>query len=95
MKGIDVNEEKLMELTSEYAKKYGTIPDTHKQAVQWAYEYGRSEGESAGMEYAIRHIIELLEKKRDHLLAACNIPAGAIAHGVQAVIDTIVKDHNN
>lgn len=92
MTGIEVNEEKLMELTSSYAKKYGTIPDTHKQAVQWAYEYGRSEGESAGMEYAIQRIIKLLEKKRDNLVIMCSMRASALAQGIQVAIDTIKEN---
>lgn len=92
MTGIEVNEEKLMELTSEYAKKYGTIPDTNKQAIQWAYEYGKSEGESAGMEYAIQRIIRLLEKKRDNLVIMCSMQVGALAQGMQAAINTIKEN---
>lgn len=42
MNGIVVNEELMMDLTSEYAQKYNTIPETHKQAVQWAYEQGKA-----------------------------------------------------
>lgn len=92
MTGIEVNEEKLMELTSEYAKKYGTIPDTHKQAIQWAYECGRSEGESIGMEHAIQHIIRLLEKKRDNLVIMCSMRASALAQGIQTAINTIEEN---
>lgn len=42
MSGIAVNEELMFELTSDYARKYNEIPNTSKQAVQWAYEQGRT-----------------------------------------------------
>ena len=40
MSGITVNEELLNQLTSDYAKEYNNLPNTHKQAIQWAYEKG-------------------------------------------------------
>lgn len=42
MSGIIVNEELLMQLTSDYAKQYNDLPNTHKQAIQWAYEQGKN-----------------------------------------------------
>ena len=42
MSEIVVNEELLTKLTSDYAKKYNDLPNTHKQAIQWAYEQGRN-----------------------------------------------------
>lgn len=42
MSGIIVNEELLIQLTSSYAEKYKDLPDTHKQAIQWAYEQGQN-----------------------------------------------------
>ena len=41
MDGIIVNEEVLVDLTSKYARKYGNLPNTHKQAIQFAYEQGK------------------------------------------------------
>ena len=41
MDEIIVNEEVLVNLTSKYAKKYGNLPNTHKQAIQFAYEQGK------------------------------------------------------
>lgn len=41
MNGIIVNEEILVNLTSKYARKYGNLPNTNKQAIQWAYEQGK------------------------------------------------------
>lgn len=41
MDEIIVNEEILVNLTSKYAKKYGNLPNTHKQAIQFAYEQGK------------------------------------------------------
>ena len=38
MSGIIVNEELIFNLTSKYAREYGEIPKTNKQAVQFAYE---------------------------------------------------------
>ena len=44
MEGIIVNEEVLVDLTSKYARKYGNLPNTHKQAIQFAYEQGKLDG---------------------------------------------------
>ena len=41
MDRITINEEVLVKLTSKYAKKYGNLPSTHKQAIQFAYEQGK------------------------------------------------------
>lgn len=41
--GININEELLSDLTSRYAKEYGSLPNTHKQAIQYAYLCGRTD----------------------------------------------------
>lgn len=55
MKGIEVNENLIFDLTSDYAKKYDSIPETNKQAIQWAYEKGR--------EQAITEFAETIKEK--------------------------------
>lgn len=40
MSEINVNEDLIFMLTSEYAKKYNHLPNTRRQAIQWAYEQG-------------------------------------------------------
>lgn len=42
MSEIIVDEELLMQLTSSYAEEYNDLPNTHKQAIQWAYEQGQN-----------------------------------------------------
>ena len=40
MSEINANEDLIFMLTSEYVKKYNNLPNTHRQAIQWAYEQG-------------------------------------------------------
>ena len=40
MSEINVSEDLIFIRTSEYAKKYNNLPNTHSQALQWAYEQG-------------------------------------------------------
>ena len=41
MDEIIVNEEVIVNLTSKYTRKYGNLPYTHEQAMQFAYEQGK------------------------------------------------------
>lgn len=41
MSRIVTDEELLTRLTSEYARKYKELPNTHKQAIQFAYEQAK------------------------------------------------------
>ena len=60
MDGIIVNEETLINLTSKYARRYGNLPNTHKQAIQFAYEQGKSD--------AIKEVINNIPCKKN-----CNV----------------------
>ena len=60
MDGIIVNEKVLVNLTSKYAKKYGNLPNTYKQAIQFAYEQGKVD--------AIKEIINNIPCKKN-----CNV----------------------
>lgn len=60
MDGIIVNEEVLVNLTSKYARKYGDLPNTHKQAIQFAYEQGKVD--------AIKELINNIPCKKN-----CNV----------------------
>lgn len=61
MKGIEVNENLIFDLTSDYAKKYDSIPETNKQAIQWAYEKGR--------EQSITEFAEKLKRMCDSMIS--------------------------
>lgn len=43
MEDIILDEQLLFTLTSRYASKFGKLPDTHKQAIQFAYEQGKAD----------------------------------------------------
>lgn len=61
--GIRVNEELLFELTSRYAREYGNLPNTHKQAIQYAYICGRTDQkheEQDTMVILTKHEIEVI-----------------------------------
>lgn len=87
MDGIIVDEQLLSELTSEYAKKYGCIPETHKQAVQFAYEYGRQQSATDAVEYAIQHVMDILDEQKDVYTSSYN----PTDHAIGIVIDCIKK----
>lgn len=79
MNGIEIDEQLLMNITSEYAKKYGCIPETHKQAVQFAYEYGRQQSAVDAVEFAIRHVIDILDAQKTAYMQSYNPTDHAIS----------------
>jgi len=56
MAGIEINEELIFDLTSEYAQKYNTLPETNKQAIQWAYEQSRNKAIDEAIETSAKVI---------------------------------------
>lgn len=77
----------LSRLHSEYVKKYGKLPDTYEQAVQFAYEQAKRDFADALKEVISNHDYTLVSQMN-------TVDRGMFSTGIYQAIDELVGEAN-